>query len=60
MRKRWGPILDSDPYYSPNPSLEREFPARFSSEAISVLIGTRPCKYDPDCHATGLLLVPLC
>lgn len=25
MRKRWGPVLDSDPYYSPNLSLRRQF-----------------------------------
>jgi GT2 family glycosyltransferase len=29
MRKRWGPVLDSDPYYSPNLSLRRQFHLAF-------------------------------
>jgi hypothetical protein len=29
MRKRWGPVLDSDPYYNPNLSLRRQFHLAF-------------------------------
>jgi GT2 family glycosyltransferase len=29
MRKRWGPVLDSDPYYNPNLSLRHQFHLAF-------------------------------
>jgi GT2 family glycosyltransferase len=29
MRKRWGPMLDSDPYYNPNLSLRHQFHLAF-------------------------------
>jgi hypothetical protein len=38
LRKRWGPVLDADPYYNPNLSLRRAYHLAFPPRTAPIEI----------------------